>query len=594
MDWLTAAKQGSLIAAGVNGVLACVLWLTHRWWSARSLDFQPADNPGQPTAPPAAPRPLIHRPRWFWPVLAIILLVATSLRLPLAGSSLWWDEIWQARHASIGDWRPDKKSGDLKFRETTVAQALWNYRKPTNHPPMALASKACHTVWQKVTGAPPGHFNEFVLRLPGLAASLLGIAMIGLLLRAWGAPAAGLIAAGFLAMHPWHIRYGIDGRGYTFLIPLTTLGVWSLWRACAAAPTRHRTANAITAADPADNQGAWTWWLFGGTQALILWCHLLSVWVCLGLCATGGLWIWQQHRGPARWRRLTRLLAVQVAGAMLLLQLFLPNLLQAMQWGDKNQDGRLLDEVVLLDFFQQAMTGQPQTWGACLVLLTAAGGLATAIRQRLPGAVSLGLLAAAAGFFLVAIHLASFYFYPRFMLALLVPLAAATGLGVTAAAAAVGSSRPRGLVLASLLIAAIGLSLAGGLTATTKGNFSPLRETAAVLQQAQSNGARLMGFGFGAEALQYYLPGLDYARDDDAPEQLARAAQEAQAQHQPLFIAAGYEELNRLRLPAGFALLDDTAQWSRVWSHDGLEPQFTYTVWRTPASPPVAAQGKEK
>jgi hypothetical protein len=180
------------------------------------------------------------------------------------------------------------------------------------------------------------------------------------------------------------------------------------------------------------------------------------------------------------------------------------------------------------------------------------------------------------------------------MLALLVPLAAATGLGVTAAAAAVGSSRPRGLALASLIIAAIGLSLADGLTATTKGTFSPLRETAAVLQQAQSNGARLMGFGFGAEALQYYLPGLDYARDDDAPEQLARAAQEAQAQHQPLFIAAGYEELNRLRLPAGFALLDDTAQWSRVWSHDGLEPQFTYTVWRTPASPPAAAQGKEK
>ena len=60
-----------------------------------------------------------------------------------------------------------------------------------------------------------------------------------------------------------------------------------------------------------------------------------------------------------------------------------------------------------------------------------------------------------------------------------------------------------------------------------------------------------------------------------------------------LLIAAGYEELYRLRLPAGFALLDDTAQWSRVWSHDGLEPQFTYTVWRTPAAP-AATQGSEK
>ncbi len=596
MDWLAAAKQGSLIAAGVNSVLAGVLWLTHRWWSARSLDFQPADGSGQPTAPPAATRPPIRRPRWFWPVLATILLIATGLRLPLAGSSLWWDEVWQARHASIGEWRPDKKSGDLKFRKTTVAQALWNYRKPTNHPPMALASKACHTVWQRLTGAPPGHFNEFVLRLPGLTASLLGIAMIALLLRAWGTPAAGLIAAAFLALHPWHIRYGIDGRGYTFLIPLTTLGVWSLWRACTAAPSRDLTANAVTAADPANNQATWAWWLFGFTQALILWCHLLSVWVCLGLCATGGLWIWQQYRGAARWRRLARLLAVQVAGAMLLLQLFLPNLLQAMQWGDKNQDGRLLDEVVLLDFFQQAMTGQAQTWGACIVLLTAAAGLTTAIRKRLPGAASLGLLTAAASLFLVTLHLAGFYFYPRFMLALLVPLAAATGLGV-AAAAGLARARPRGpapLALAGLIIAAIGLSLAGGLTATTKGSFSPLRETAAVLQQAQANGARIMGFGFGAEALQYYLPSLDYARDDDAPEQLARAAQEAHDRHQPLYIAAGYEELNRLRLPAGFAMLDDAAQWSRVWTHDGLEPQFTYTVWRTPAAPPASTQGSEK
>ena len=593
MDWLAAAKQGSLIAAGVNSVLAGVLWLTHRWWSTRSPGFQPADGSGQPTAPPAATRPPMRRPRWFWPVLATILLIATGLRLPLAGSSLWWDEVWQARHASIGEWRPDKKSGNLKFRETTVAQALWNYRKPTNHPPMALASKACHTVWQRVTGAPPGHFNEFVLRLPGLTASLLGITMIALLLRAWGTPAAGLIAAAFLALHPWHIRYGIDGRGYTFLIPLTTLGVWSLWRACTAAPTRDRSANAVTAADPANNQASWAWWLFGFTQALILWCHLLSVWVCLGLCATGSLWIWQQYRGPARWHRLARLLAVQIAGAMLLLQLFLPNLLQAMQWGDKNQDGRLLDEVVLLDFFQQAMTGQAQTWGACIVLLTAAAGLTTAIRKRLPGAASLGLLTAAASLFLVTIHLAGFYFYPRFMLALLVPLAAATGLGVAAAA---GPARPRGpapLALAGLIIAAIGLSLAGGLTATTKGSFSPLRETAAFLQQAQANGARIMGFGFGAEALQYYLPSLDYARDEDAPHQLARAAQEAHDRHQPLYIAAGYEELNRLRLPAGFAILDDPAQWSRIWTHDGLEPQFTYTVWRTPAAP-ATTQGSEK
>jgi hypothetical protein len=631
IDWPDAAKQGSLLAVALNVVLLGALLLTRRWWSLG----------GQAGGPPAAasgdggagPSSLAEagaagpglKPALFWSLLALILVVAAGLRVPLAGSSLWWDEVWQARNASVGEWRPDKKNpGQLKFRETTFAQALWNYRKPANHPPMAVASKACHEVWKKATGAQPGAFNEFVLRLPGFAASLAGIALIALLLRAWGLPGAGLIAAIFLALHPWHIRYGIDNRGYTFLVPLTLIGLWAFWRACGPrtaafqaasgedAPEKTDSESLDSTSSPASTGGhertaafkaaseaaadptptatrgqdghstGWAWWLFGLTQALILWSHLLSVWVCLALCATGVWWIWRQHTSPDRWRRLARLVAVQVAGAMVFFQLFLPNLLQAARWGEKNQDGRLLDGPVLLDTLTQVAVGQAQVWGTVVVWLLALVGLVLASHQRLAGRAAVVILLASAGVFLAAVWAVDFYFYPRFLFAVTVPLAMAVGLGVwwLGSRELGGQRRARALGAAALFAAMVGGGFRDGLKPVVSDGFSPLRETAAVLRQAEADGAHVFGYGFGAEALQYYLPTLQYAREADAPEALAAALEKARAAGRPLFVATGYEDLNRLTLPQGFTLLDDASHAGVVWSEHGLEPQFAYRIRR--------------
>ena len=77
----------------------------------------------------------------------------------------------------------------------------------------------------KITNAPPGRINEFVLRLPGFATSLAAVALLGILMRLWGFPWTGLLAAFLLAMHPWHVRYGIEARGYTFVVLLTISGM---------------------------------------------------------------------------------------------------------------------------------------------------------------------------------------------------------------------------------------------------------------------------------------------------------------------------------------------------------------------------------
>jgi hypothetical protein len=601
IDWPVAATQGSLLAAAINGVLAGVLWCTRRWWSlggtaptaptARTTESIAPQVP-QSTQSPQVPTSLTAGPghSFFWIALAVILIGATGLRIPLAGASLWWDEVWQARHASMGDWRPDRKNpGQWKFRETTVAQALWNYRKPANHPPMSVASKACHTVWKKLTGARPGEFREWVLRLPGLVASLAGIALIALLLRVWGQAGAGLMAALFLALHPWHIRYGLDNRGYTFLVPLTLIGLWALWRACgprpAASPAEGGTdgeagAAVVDARDGRRTAGAW--WVFGLTQALLLWSHLLSVWVCLALCATGVWWIGAGHTGPDRWRRLARLVAVQIAGAMVFFQLFLPNLLQAMQWGEKNQDGQVLDGALVWHTLTEAATGPVRGWGALVVWGVAGVGCGLAWWRRFPGRVALSLLLVAAGLFLGVIGLTGFYFYPRFLFAVTVPLAMAVGLAVWwAGGRAFGRRRPaRAVGTAAVFAAMAGGGWGGGLKPVVAGGFSPLRETADVLRRAEAEGAHVFGYGFGAEALQYYLPTLPYAREADAPEALAAALEKARAAGRPLLVATGYEDLNRLTVPAGFALLDDASRAPVVWSGDGLEPQFAYRIRR--------------
>lgn len=597
IDWPDAVKQGSLIAGGANVVLLGVLLATRRWWrlddpgGRRAVDqgasqknsgdaSNAADGdtvPASPSATAVVSTTVVRR--YFWLLLAGVLCLAAVFRVPLARSSLWWDEVWQARNASVGEFRPDKKRpGELKFRETTFAQAMWNYRKPANHPPMAVASKACHEVWRGVTGAKPGEFREWVLRLPGFAASLAGLGLLALMMRAWGFPGAGLVAALVLAVHPWHIRYGIDNRGYTFLVPLTVVGLWSLWRACGPA------ARGAWEAIGSRSSPASAWWVFGVTQALVLWSHLLSVWVCLSLCATGVWWIWRGYAGVDRWRRLARLVAVQVAGAMVFLALFLPNLLQALQWGEKNQDGRLLDGVVFLDTVAQVAAGTAG-WGwvgPVWVLAVAAAGVLAAVRLKVPGTAGIVLLTAGAGLFLAWVWASGFYFYPRFLFAVVVPMAAAIGLGVTALGSRPqwGTKAAASLVLLGVAAGEAAPGTEGGLKPVTTVGFSPLREAAQELRAAESSGALVFGYGFGAEALQYYLPTLPYAREADAPEALAAAVERARAAGKPLHVVTGYETLNRLSLPEGFKLLDDASKSKVVWQRDGLEPQFAYRIRR--------------
>jgi hypothetical protein len=58
------------------------------------------------------------------------------------------------------------------------------------------------------------------MRVPSLIAGLGSLVTLALLLRRWGVPWLGLLAAAFMALHPWHVRYSTEVRGYAIALCL--------------------------------------------------------------------------------------------------------------------------------------------------------------------------------------------------------------------------------------------------------------------------------------------------------------------------------------------------------------------------------------
>ncbi len=134
-----------------------------------------------------------------------ILLLASALRIyRLDAKSLWLDEILFAGAAQQGSlWGP---YGPLAG--THAPLSLWLVR---------LASMAGGTEW--------------VLRLPAMLASTLGVAAVWVLGRRMLGATVGLLAALFVALSAMHIDLAQDVSAYALLATLSTLLLWSLLRA---------------------------------------------------------------------------------------------------------------------------------------------------------------------------------------------------------------------------------------------------------------------------------------------------------------------------------------------------------------------------
>ncbi|MEZ0387980.1 MAG: hypothetical protein ACAI34_12975, partial [Verrucomicrobium sp.] len=335
-EWWDDAAIGVHYGAWIGLGGWAVLLLTQRWWARPWKEEKPE---GIPTSEPV-------RAWWFWPLLIFAVIVGLGMRLPLAGKSLWWDEVWAAQQAYHGKWKEDTKHpGALKFLAHDWKRCAFYYQKPTNHVPMSLAQKASLQLWHRVTKAKPEAFHDLVARVPSLLASTVAMILIACLLAAWGHAGAGVAAAMVLAVHPWAIRYGVDARAYALVIPLCLGGML-----------------ACTAIVRSAGRSVGAWIGFGLVEWLWLWAYpnaLLDI-TALNLVTLVYLLKGQSSR-PDRWTAWWRLTATNLCAALVLLQLFLPNLMQAKRWAGLEKDKHFLNELLLDQTASDLLAGMDHT-----------------------------------------------------------------------------------------------------------------------------------------------------------------------------------------------------------------------------------------
>lgn len=381
---------------------------------------------------------------------------------------------------------------ERRFSDGSWQRALWHYTRPTNHPAASLPARLSHVVWRTVAKPDAPHvFSDFALRFPNWLASLLAVGAVGWIGWLWGRPLAGLLGALLLAVHPWHIRYGIDLRGYSAMILLTATGL--VW---------------LTLLFRRGRPSWWPWWAFGINQGLLVWAfpHAAVV-AATGFAVAAGLIFRVWPDKSDRWTALGRLFLVNVAAAMLFLQLFAPNLLQMTRWlGDVNaaHQDHGLNAARALDLAAWLVAGT--TWelpqmaeaegladlasrGGVGVMM-AALGLAFALggaglwslwrsRDRTGPAFWLLLAPLAAGAVLLGVFAVSqSFFYPRFLTFLLIPGVLVIGL----AGDWLGSGRWR-VGLAALALGGATWLMAPQWQVLMSRPYAPMRDVAEVLDR---------------------------------------------------------------------------------------------------------------
>jgi hypothetical protein len=280
-------------AAVINFTLLTLLGVTARWWLANGPQAVAAWLPEQ------------RSPRWFWPLVILAMALTAFWGIQRIPQSLWDDEDSSLHRAVLGQYRRDK-SGELTLRETTWEIALWNYWKPANHQLQTVLSKACLELWQALTRPRGLQFSEPVVRFPCLIAGILSVGSLALLFKRLGFPTAGIIAAFLLSVHPWHVRYAVELRGYIFTLLFGPLMIYCLIQAI--------------------ESGRWRWWIsFAASEFALLYAYPGCLYMVVIANLGGAVALILRHPSrEARLKHFPRLLVSSTVAGMVYLQLMLP------------------------------------------------------------------------------------------------------------------------------------------------------------------------------------------------------------------------------------------------------------------------------
>ncbi len=578
-------------ASAINAVPALLFLVTAPLW---------ARAPDAPS--PKLPRP----PRGRGLVLALLAAcaLAGALRWPLAQTGLWSDEAWSVKHTLTGYRMPARDgSPELVLRTPTWGRTLWTYYQPTNQVLYSVAGRVTLSTWQTLTGREPPEFEEWVVRLPALVAALGAVAALGLLLAEWGLPRAGVVAAFGMAIHPWAIRFGADGRSYSLVICFAALAALLLTRALRS-PTWAR------------------WWRYGCVVFLMLWSHLFSLYLVATL-ALGALVALLRDGGSAATRtaRVGRLVVVNAAAVLLVFQLMSPNLSQLDRWrgifiGDVQTAHLTLPAVGHLwalaavgiearepdvperepgryASLAEGPPAQPWSYGVALAVmpvLIALGALRLLRRDAPVPWVALGL-ASAIPLALFMNWLNQDQWYSRFGTYALPVTVGFAAVGLEGALRRVLPGRMRGgpalAVALALALAAFQLYVLPQTRQLLSRPHTPSRQVSTLFAERLGTGREdgiraVFGNVAGEIVVQTYDPWIRVPTDAG---DVVALCDEARRSGETLLLAYGHPDRNRRNHPDLFALLDDPRLFREEALFDAIEVEHLMRVLRYTGRP---------
>jgi hypothetical protein len=256
-------------------------------------------------------------PRWFWPLVVAAMAVTFCYSLPRMNHGFWDDEELNVRTTLYGKFKLNKKTNENEFKRFDWVETVYGYaRGPNSHTLFSILSRACIEAWNFVVKPSGFPLVEWPFRVPALIFGIAAGATIACLLREFGLPGAGVVAAFLLSVHPWHIRYASEARGYSLVIFLVPL-LFVFWRRAM-----------IT--------GQWKWWsAFAATEFTLIYCYpgaifilvLLNL-ITVGLIATRPDYAQERRAQTGRW------FCVNLLAGILTLQLMLPLYPQAKRYFD--------------------------------------------------------------------------------------------------------------------------------------------------------------------------------------------------------------------------------------------------------------------
>lgn len=293
--------------------------------------------------------------KWEWMALGCVMLVAAVQNAPRLSHSLWGDEEYTGRRL-IADEVERDADGRLVIEKQSWLTTFWSFRKPTNHIGYTVAARAVHDAFfNPGMGPTDPWFSETLTRLPVYIAGLLSIPALLWACFVWGFRNGSVFLAFAYVLHPWFVRFGVDARGYGFVLLLTPLLIALLGRAL--------------------QTGRWRWWLaLGFVQFYLFWTYFGAVYflVTFHLAALIMIATARDRTQADRWVVATRWFVANMMSVMLIVALEAPCLPQLFEFLAQKPLPGEIDRAWFLDAAAYVISGVPwYPWDAANPLCTA-------------------------------------------------------------------------------------------------------------------------------------------------------------------------------------------------------------------------------